>query len=470
MDFLSLAAGLGLSWALGIALVAAAYRLSPPREAIPASWVIGVGWFIGMFATTLVMRAVSVAGVGLSVASVGGPMLAATAVSGWYAAHGRSEDVRATLRRISAALAGRDLDGWHRFAWRLLVAWLAVRFALLFAEVWWRPLYPWDAWTQWSTKARAWFEMRTMVPFADAVEWLNASSDAMLWFDAASHYPATMPLMQTWGALLLGRWDDAYVNLPWWLIGVALCIALVGAFTLLGFRSLMALVGAALVLTLPIVNVHIALAGYADLPTACYLVLGTVAALQAIRTRNPGHAAVSLALLVALALVKNPGKAWIVTLLPAFIAAAVPRYGLFIAGAMLALAASGVFVATRTGITVLSYTFTPHIGMPWGALFDAYFSFANWHLLWYSAVATVVVAWRQLLAPPVVPLTLAVLGGSLFLLIGFAFTHAAAWVEDQSTVNRATLHLAPLVVVWMFVCLREWWRDRDRAVVAAALG
>ena len=42
-----------------------------------------------------------------------------------------------------AALAGAHLGGWQRLAWRLLVAWIAVRFALLFAEVWWLPLYPW---------------------------------------------------------------------------------------------------------------------------------------------------------------------------------------------------------------------------------------------------------------------------------------------------------------------------------------
>ena len=42
----------------------------------------------------------------------------------------------------------------------------------------------------------------------------------------------------------------------------------------------------------------------------------------------------------------------------------------------------------------------------------------------------------------------------MFLFVGFAFTNAGAWVEDQSTVNRATLHLAPLIVVWMFVTLR----------------
>ena len=44
----------------------------------------------------------------------------------------------------------------------------------------------------------------------------------------------------------------------------------------------------------------------------------------------------------------------------------------------------------------------------------------------------------------------------MFLFVGLAFTNAFLWVEDQSTVNRATLHLAPLIVVWMLVTLRAW--------------
>jgi hypothetical protein len=44
----------------------------------------------------------------------------------------------------------------------------------------------------------------------------------------------------------------------------------------------------------------------------------------------------------------------------------------------------------------------------------------------------------------------------MFLFFGFAFTNASAWVEDQSTVNRATLHLAPLLVVWMILTFRSW--------------
>jgi hypothetical protein len=49
-----------------------------------------------------------------------------------------------------------------------------------------------------------------------------------------------------------------------------------------------------------------------------------------------------------------------------------------------------------------------------------------------------------------------VAAGVAFLLFGFAFTNARLWVEDQSTVNRATLHLAPLIVVWMVMAFREW--------------
>jgi hypothetical protein len=454
-DVVALLLGLALTWALGVALVEALARTSSTVTALPLPWRLGVGWFVGVLLTTLVMRGVSRAGIPFSILSIGAPMLVATLACAAIALRGRAGAPVPGLRGLGSAMLGADLDGWQRLAWRLVVAWLALRFALLLAEVWWRPLYPWDAWTQWGTKARAWFEMRTMVPFVGIGEWLSATGTPV-WFDAAPHYPGTMPLVQTWGALLLGRWDDALVNLPWWLTGVALLLALVGAFTLLGFGRLPALAGAALVLTLPIVNVHIALAGYADLPMACYVTLGAIAVLHAIRTRAVRDMAIALLLLVALVLVKNPGKAWVVTLVPAFIVAALPRHGLRLAIAMLGLAAFALLVAVRSGITVLGYKFAPQFVMPWGALFDAYFSFANWNLLWYAAVATVVVGWRHLFAPGVAPFTLAVLSGLLFLFVGFAFTHAAAWVEDQSTVNRATLHLAPLVVVWMFVCLRAW--------------
>ena len=45
-------------------------------------WLVGCGWFVGAFATTLVMRVLSSMGVAFSVARVGVPMLVLTLAAG----------------------------------------------------------------------------------------------------------------------------------------------------------------------------------------------------------------------------------------------------------------------------------------------------------------------------------------------------------------------------------------------------
>jgi hypothetical protein len=113
-------------------------------------------------------------------------------------------------------------------------------------------------------------------------------------------------------------------------------------------------------------------------------------------------------------------------------------------------------VLARIQVRILGYELHLDFDMPWSALFDAYLGYANWHLLWYGAIAVTILAWRDLLAREIAPYTMFVIAGVGFLLFGFAFTNARVWVEDQSTVNRATLHLAPLVAVWMLVAFRAW--------------
>jgi hypothetical protein len=468
IDFVTMLAGLALSWAFGVAVVFAVYLRSHERP--PQSWIVGTGWLVGIFGTTLLMRGLSAAGVRWSVASIGLPLLIAVLIGAWLARRRVRELASGLPGRVTAALAGAHLSGWQRTAWRLLVVWITIRFALLFAEVWWLPLYPWDAWTQWGTKARVWYELGRIVPFVSVGEWL-AAVPPNAYLDAAPHYPGTVPLFQVWSAVLIGRWDDALVNLPWWLTGVAFCVAFYGALRRLAFAPLPALVGASIVMSLPILNVHIALAGYADLPLAVYLTLGTVCAVVAVRTKSPADAALAVVLLAACVLIKNPGKAWLVVLLPGLVVAAMPRRGLQLAGAAFGAAALAILWLARSGVNVLGYQLSPQFAMPWNALFDAYFSFGNWNLLWYCAVATVALAWRQLLSREVAPWTSLIAAGLMFLFVGFAFTNAGAWVEDQSTVNRATLHLAPLVVVWMFVALRAWRRAIDaREVPPPSLG
>ena len=457
MSAIALVVGWLVPWVLGAALIAALPRRQDAPAAGELPWSIGSGWFVGALLLSVWMRVLSAAGVSFGVAAIGAPLLLLSALLVWIAWRRGGCRAGPLLRGAWRGLAGADLPGRRRAAWLALSVWIALRFALLLGEVVTRPLYPWDAWTQWATKARVWYELRTMVPFASALEWGQANGSA--YFDAAPHYPATVPLWQVWSCLLLGRWDDALMNLPWWCTAVALALALYGFLRSVDFGALASLLGTSLVITMPILDTHVALAGYADLPMAAYLALSVLAGYRWFRSRSPHDLVTALILTAALPLIKNPGRAWLLLLLPGIGVAAAPRRGLWLAGSAFAIAAAIVLVAAQTNLSLLGYRMDLQFDMPWRGLLDAYFNYANWHLLWYAVVAAIVLGYRQLFAPAIASLTVIVFGAMLMLLFGFAFTNARLWVDDQSTVNRATLHVAPLVYIWVILVFRQWASD-----------
>jgi len=465
MDILLLWTGWALVWAFGIAvLLALQTRTTALANDGEVAFVAGCGFFVGQYLLTVWMRALATVGVPFGRVAIGAPLvvIGALALGIAWRRHGAAlvDAARSAFRAFAAAGLPREQRAL-RFA---ILGWLALRFALLLIEVVRRPLYPWDAWTQWATKARVWYEEGTMVPFVDASRWLAAPGG--VWFDAAPHYPGTVPLTQVWSATLLHRFDDALINLPWWFTAAAFGFALYGFLRQQALGPLGALVGTWLVLSLPILDAHVALAGYADLAMASYFTLTALAALRFVRSRNAFDLTLALVLGAACVVIKNPGKIWVLMLVPGLVAALVPRYGLRLAGASFALAAIAALVLTRTGLTILGYRLQLEFDMPWSGLTEAYFTFANWHLLFYGALAVALLAWRRLLSPTLAPLTLIVGAGFAFLMFGFAFTNARAWVEDQSTVNRATLHLAPLIVVWMVLAFHAWAHSRSPARTA----
>ena len=456
MDVIALWVGWALVWALGVAVLTAMHgRSRSLNDDGEIAFVFGCGWFVGELLLTLWMRVLAVAGVPFGVFAIGLPMAAVTGLAAWQAWRRFGKMPIASAGSAFRGFLGTDLTGQRRLLWLAILGWLALRFALLLVEVLRRPLYPWDAWTQWATKARVWYELRTMVPFVTASDWL-ASPAGNAYFDAAPHYPGTVPLTQVWSATLLGRWDDALINLPWWLTAVGFGLALYGFLRQQRMGPLVALIGAWLTLSLPILDAHVALAGYADLAMASYLTLAALTWLRYAGTRDSADLVLALVLSAACVVIKNPGKIWVLMLIPGIVAALAPRYGMKFAAACFGVAAIVALVLTRSGLTILGYHLQLDYDMPWHGLSEAYFTFANWHLLFYGAIAAALLGWRQLFTRELAPLTITIAAGVAFLMFGFAFTNARIWVEDQSTVNRATLHLAPLIVIWMLLTFRAW--------------
>jgi len=454
------------AWALGVTILSALDRRSrSATDGVRSIFIVGCGWFVGQFVLTLWMRLLAFASIPFGVAAIAAPLAGIAAGAAWVGKGQYATPLRDRMRWALVALRGAGLTRERRLLWIVLLAWLALRFALLLTEVVRRPLYPWNAWTQWATKARVWYELKTIVPFGTESAWL-ALPVGSVYYDAAPSYPGTVPLTQVWSATLLGHWDDALINLPWWFTAFAFGLTLYGVLRSERIAPLGALIGTWLVLSLPILDTHVALAGYADLAMSAYFTLTALAALRFVKSRAPFDLALAVGLAAACVTIKNSGKLWLLMLLPGLAAALLPRVGLRIAAAAFALAAITALVLTRTGLTILGYRLQLVFDMPWSGLTEAYFMFANWHLLFYGALGVAVLAWRRLLSPELAPLTLIVAAGLAFLVFGFAFTNARQWVEDQSTVNRATLHLAPLIAIWMVLAFRAWAAARAPADAA----
>src|SRR5258708_11140334 len=227
MDLLGLLLGLLLLWAFGIACLAAfpgnaAWTTQPGGFA----WTFGAGGLAGLFLATLWLRALSFAGIHFGVAVIAAPVAIATLALGWIVVRRRGA-AESTLRDVLIALSGRSLERTSRLIWRLLLAWIALRFAMLLAEVATRPLYPWDSWTQWATKARVWYELGRIAAFARSDAWFAAGGTA--YFDAGPNYPGTLGLMQVLACTFLGRWDDTLMTLPASMLTVPFAIAAFGA-------------------------------------------------------------------------------------------------------------------------------------------------------------------------------------------------------------------------------------------------
>jgi len=466
MDIIGLLLGLVLLWAFGVAcLVAFPGKATWTTQTGGVAWILGAGGLAGFFLATLWLRALSFAGIHFGVAVIAAPIALATLALGAWIVRRRRGIERDGLRDALIALSGRSLDGTARVLWRLLLAWIALRFALLFAEVATRPLYPWDSWTQWATKARVWYDLGRIAPFAGTDAWFAAGGAT--YFDAAPNYPGTVGLMQVLAGNFLGRWDDTLMNLPFWMLAVAFAFAVFGALRGMGFAPLTALAGTWLVASLPLANVHVALAGYADLPLAMYFCVAILALLRWLTLRQPVDAALALLFLAACPLLKIPGRIWALLAIPALIAGVKPPRGLRIVGAGYAAAVLGLLALAQTNPVILAYHLHLDFAPDWEALANSFFLYDNWHLLWYGAFAVAVLGRRQLLSPQIAPLTVVVAGGMLFLTFVLVFTNASNWVSDQTTVNRATLHLAPLIVIWMLVVFRAWAQSLRDAAPAA---
>lgn len=421
--------------------------------------VLGHGFFIGIFLTTLVVRLWDAVGMTLNF----------TALASVVAALSLLGALLQLKRPATASIATNPSPApaapWHFALLGILLALLAWRYSTLFQELLLRPLYAWDAWMNWAPKAIVWFHQGTLVDYVSPQDWLTADvEDYTLGNRQAWNYPITVPLIQLWNMLGAGTWDHGGVYLSWLLAPLCLGLALFGHLRLAGVSLPLAAVAAYLLLSMPYLNVHSVLAGYADIWVAAAFALGVCALREWEHTRHWAFAALWLALAAMCTQLKVPGIFMALILLGVGLRASFALPPLREAGLTLVLLL-GVAVLVALGVSAeipylghvsLSFErmeigrigfFEPALHPVGGVIAETFFELINWHLLGYLVPSILLYGlFRGRLMQSPDAATLATILAFAFVLGVFFFTGYYTQALNYVTLNRALLYTVPAII------------------------
>jgi len=441
MGTFGLILGFALSWAAGAAV------LSPMLwRGASTRWttLAGYGFAAGLLLTTLVMRATFAAKLGLSFGvNAAGLVLVAMAGIGVTVLMQR-RGLPADTAQPSQVLP--EGAAWSRVLWYVLLAMAVARITTLTLEAWWRPLFPWDAWQIWGPKTKIWFETRDLNNLYGHFE---------------NGYPPAINLIQVWANLGLGAWDDARMNIAWPLLLGALALAAYGQARQVGGSPLAAAIVAYLLASIPMLDTHAALAGYADLPLAVTFGLAAIAFFVWVVTDDWRQLVLALLFAAMAPLYKIPGIAWSLTLAPALLVALLGRMPgrralRWVAAIVVAVLAAGAYLyAKQRNFSLNFYQAHVSVNSSSSFVFDNYFVLDNYHLVWYMALAALICWWRAAITMPLRPATTLIAAGAAFLVVSFFFTNSAEWWGDYGSINRATLHLVPALIFYLFLLSRS---------------
>lgn len=444
-------------WLLGSGL----WLLADGRPRSPAAWAaaLGGGWIVGMLLTSWLLAAL---------AGVVSPRGCVLQLGPWVAAAGALLCALALWRRapVATGLQGRSrLAPWSRPLVALLALLLLYHAWLVFGEASLRPLFAWDAWLVWSVKPKVWYLLDHWVPFVDTARWL-ADAGGGAYTDVAPFYPALLGRLQVWFASAAGCWCGPSFMVLWPSLWAAMLLAGYGQLRLLGVAALPAWVATYALGSLPLLNTHAALPGYADVWLGACFALTLLCWLHWQLRRDWRQLALALALGFSMPWIKLEGAVWLCLWLAVLGLGLVPaRWRLrCVLGLLVLLAvglAAGGFALPLPGLGLvhvsLDQVVVPEMSpfaLDWHPVLPplarVLWVLPNWHLLFYLAPLLVAWRWRAAWALPGVNLLgLCLLGGALFLLFLFTCTGAAVWAANYTSSARLLLQWAPALVFYL---------------------
>jgi hypothetical protein len=447
------------AWLTPLALGSGIFALLDGRPRTPSDYlrVFGGGFVLGALVTALTPAPLGRIDVDAIVPRVAAVLLP-LAIGAWAWALLRArDDARPTVP---------DTGRLHPLMW-CLVALLAAHAWLMADEIRLRPMYPWDAWAAWLMKPKAWMLGGHLDAFVGFDEWLADKSGTLRTAQTWS-YPEALGRLAVWFTSAWGEWNAAVVGAIWFALWIALLAGVYGGLRALGLARDRAIIAIYALGSLPLINVHVALAGYADLWIAALIAFACLAWMRGLETGRRGPLVLAALFVALLPAVKLEGGIWLVLLAGTMAYAWMPlrlrRAALVLApvigiGVVLVYLLRWPLIAPaldRIGLSADTGTLLEHAPAVIGAAAEGLFAQYNWHLFWIAFALTVVVRFAKLKqSAPLRFLGLFLLLGSAFLFALFVLTPAGKWAESYTAVNRLSLQIVPAMLVFAALLWRE---------------
>lgn len=457
---LALLLAVAIPWVFGLML---ARWLSGPGRSL--FLYLGQGYILGAFAVVWLIKAWDAGGLTLGFWPIAGALMLLSILLLAGMLHGARSG--STIPHTEPSLT---TNSWQKGFMLLLCLAMGVHLLFVVQELLLRPTFPWDAWRGWEPKVIQFFANRSLdSPMETIGNYGEVSTLAMLWMMLASETS-----------------HEPFLHLPWLLAYLALA-AIVYGYLRERSSSLVAALGAYLVASLPYLNSHVALAGYADIWLTLAFTVG-VLGLSEFR-RNHRYRQLVLALLMAAACLqaKRAGMGFGAV----FLALVVVEIGMrAVRPVAVALVIASITMAGILGLTLLGYL-NLQFPLPGGRelllsssefhvsglvrfvfnpdwqptpFIEGLFQFGNWHLaayLWLGAIVVMLALrkWQLLLGVE----NLGVIGGLTVIVLYFVLASPETAL-DHTGLSRALLYVMPLAVVWLLTTTSNGGtRDSDVA-------
>ena len=464
ISLIGLAMALILPWGMGCIWM---HRLLT-HSGLPCNWAVvtGVGYFVGLFFTTLIIRLWDAANLELSFRYINFLLVAMCLVG--LTIRGNRGPFRLNAKSTVVQ------PHWQTAVITVLIALMIWRQIILIQELWVRPMWGWDTWMNWAPKAIVWWHSGTLVDYVSPEQWLSqaagGSSHTLGNYNAWT-YPPTVPLILLWSMMGAGTWDNTLLYLPWILVSVNLGLALFGHLKLAGSTTIAAVIASYFLLNMPFLNIHSAVAGYADIWLGATFGLAVFALHEWHKCRHWSWGLVCVFFGIMCSQLKIPGLVLSAIILLSGLRLMLNlgwKTELAVCALLLCLVAGSLFFGFELDIPYLGNVSVRGTNIatslfgnfdleyhPVGESFIQSLLFSiNWNLLWYLLLAVLLLKLCSgALLTPASNELFALFMVAAFILMVYFLTGSYRNALDQTQLSRALIYPVPALIFYIFLGL-----------------